>query len=197
MKKIFVAAILTSLMPIAWASSFCCSDAAGRRVCGDPLPTLCYDRAYREVSKSGRTIRQIDAPLTPQQRAARELQDREREALEARQAETRRRDAVLLETYPTVNDIDKRMQREIASIQSDIQQAEERQAEIISERSTLEKKKPAKGAPSRELADELVENTAELKSIRSVIESKKRDIEAVRVRFEADRKRYMELMRVM
>ena len=57
---------------------YCCQDSSGKQVCGDILPQVCYGRAYREIGADGRTVREVDAPLTAEQRAQKVAEDAKR-----------------------------------------------------------------------------------------------------------------------
>lgn len=182
--------------PLAFAQStrvYCCADSSGQRICGDTLPQACYARAYREVAPSGRVVKEVEAPLTPEQRAQREAEIRAQKERAAREAEAKRRDRVLVDSYASVGEIDARRDKEVANIQGDITRSRVREAELIKERAKLDKLKPASGPIPRDLVDDLESNAGELAAIRSVIDSKQRDIDNAKARFEADRRRYLEL----
>ena len=74
---------------------FCCTDASGKQVCGDTLPHACYGRAYRELGQSGQTLREVDAPLTAEQRAKRAAEEELRKEEEVRLKEQQRQDLVM------------------------------------------------------------------------------------------------------
>ena len=94
---LLVALALVAGAPLAQAAGklYCCNDASGKQVCGDLMPQECYGRAYREVGDSGRTVRNVEAPLTAEQRAERAAEDERRKVEEAAQQEQRRKDLAL------------------------------------------------------------------------------------------------------
>lgn len=173
---------------------YCCNDASGQRVCGDTLPQACYDRTYREITPGGRVVREVEL-LTPAQRIQREAALKAQRERAAREAEARRRDQVLLDTYASVSEIDRRRDREISSIEFDLKRARAREADLKVERARLDKLKPASGTIPKDLADNMATVAGEIDAIRSVIDSKQRDIDLIRSRFDADRQRYLELTR--
>jgi hypothetical protein len=59
-------------IPLA-ARTVCC-DVDGKRVCGDPPPPVCDNRAKIIYSQGG-VAKEVEAPLTPEQRAAREAEE--------------------------------------------------------------------------------------------------------------------------
>ena len=80
---------------------YCCQDSSGKQVCGDILPQVCYGRAYREIGADGRTVREVDAPLTAEQRAQKVAEEAKRKEEEARQKEQQRKDQALMDTFIT------------------------------------------------------------------------------------------------
>ncbi|MFT3735094.1 MAG: hypothetical protein QM776_08725 [Rhodocyclaceae bacterium] len=175
------------------ARTYCCADNNGRKICGDTLPQVCYDRAYTELSGSGRAVREIAAPMTAEQRAKYDAELKAARERAIREAEAKRRDRVLLDSYARVEEIDARRDREIASVEADLKRARALETDLMTKRTALEKLKPATGQIPRDVAEDLVTNTGELAATRSVIDSKQRDIEAIRNRFEMDRTRFIEL----
>ena len=77
---------------------FCCTDN-GHQVCGDTLPPQCFNKSYRELSPQGTVRRLVEAPLTPEQLARREAEEKVRRAEQARLRAEQRRNQSLLETY--------------------------------------------------------------------------------------------------
>lgn len=176
----------------AASMTYCCNDNAGRKICGDTLPQICYDRAYREISPSGR-VTEVEAPLTPEQRAKKDADLKAQRERAIREAEAKRKDRVLLDTYTKAEDIDARRDREIAAIEADIKRLREGEAEQVESRNKLEKQKASYGTVPKFLVEDLAMNASELANTRSLIDGKLRDIEAVKLRYAADRARYIQL----
>lgn len=175
--------------------SFCCEDASGQRICGDPLPPQCYNRAYKEINKTGRTTQQVEAPLTPEERTRREQAAKLQRDAEARVAERRRRDKVLIESYASVADLDARRDIILVGAQKEIEGLRRRERELLTERSDLDgriAKLKGKTAP-RQLQEDLAANNSELEALRSVITQKEREADTIRLRFDEDRQRYIDL----
>lgn len=190
---------LTFAVP-AWAQTppkgtvFCCMDN-GHQVCGDVLPMQCYGKGYREMSPQGTVRRMVEPPLTPEQLARREAEERAKRLELARQRAEQRRNQSLLETYSSVADIDTRRDRALEGVDQDLKRAEARQGQLLKKRESLNReaefylKKPMP-AP---LAAALRESDSELAAQNLVIEAKKREMEAIRTRYEQDRQRYIAL----
>ncbi|WP_341676598.1 hypothetical protein [Niveibacterium sp. SC-1] len=192
---------LIAVFPPTWAQaqttgkSYCCTDASGLRICGDPLPAQCYNRAYREISKSGRTTNEVEAPLTPEERIKREQAAKLQREAEARMAERRRRDKVLVESYASVKDIDERRDTALGAAQKEIENLRRRERELLKEREDLDGKVAAlKGRTApKQLQEDMAANASELDALRAVIAQKQREADSIRGRFEEDRNRYIEL----
>jgi len=187
-------------MPLAHAQTaskgtvYCCTDN-GHQVCGDVLPPQCFGKSYREMSPQGTVRRTVEAPLSPEQLARREAEERARRAEVARQRAEMRRNQSLLETYSSVADIDSRRDRAIESVELELRQAEARHAQLMKKRTGLLREAEffQKRAMPPALAASLRESDSELAAQNSIMEAKRRDIEAIRNRFEQDRSRYIAL----
>jgi hypothetical protein len=174
---------------------YCCDDGSGHRICGDPMPQQCYTRAYKELSRGGRTTKEVDAPLTPEERARKDAADKTRRDAEARIAERRRRDRVLLESYTSVGEIDERRDTVVRGAEKEIETLKHREKELVDERNDLNTKVAGlkgKQVPQR-IQEDLAANASELGALRGVIAQKQRDADTMRSRFEEDRQRYIEL----
>jgi hypothetical protein len=195
-----VLAALIAALPLAAGAervTFCCTDEAGRRVCGDILPQACYGRAYREINALGSTVRQVEAPMTQEQRAQREAEARRKREMERAAAEERRRNQGLLDAYSSEQDIDYVRDRALADIEAGLRQAQERHASAAKRQKDLAEEMEfyRKKSPPKELADAVRENEGELRAHRSVIEAKEKDMEATRAKYEDEKRRYIELTR--
>ncbi len=197
-----VASHLLLLLVVGWAGSssaapriFCCHDDSGKQVCGDILPSACYGRSYRELGDSGRTSRLVDAPLTTEQRAQRAAEEQRRKERERLLNEQKRKDQALLNTYSSEKDIDLMLRRAERDLVAAISAAEERISEIRKQRRKFEDE--AEFYPKRQLPAEVVKGLRdadqEIRAQESVIESKKRDQETMRLKYEEDRRRFVEL----
>src|SRR5574343_88408 len=173
---------------------FCCTDN-GHQVCGDTLPPQCFNKSYRELGPQGTVRRLVEAPLTPEQLAWREAEEKLRRAEQARLRAEQRRNQSLLETYASVADIDARRDRAVDAVQQELKQAEARYNLLMVKRQELQREAEfyQKRPMPPVLASSLRESDSELGAQVAVIESKRKDIEAIRTRFEQDRSRYIAL----
>ena len=185
--------LLTSTVAGAQTRTYCCVDNNGRKICGDTLPQICYDRAYKEISGGGRVLKDVEAPLSAEQRAKRDAELKAQRDKAIQEAEAKRRDRVLLDSYANVGEIDARRDREVAQIDNDLKRAKAQEAELLGVRVRLEKLKPASGPVPKDVVEDLQTNASEISATRSVIDSKQRDIDATRARFESIRTRFLQL----
>lgn len=176
---------------------YCCQDpTSGRRNCSDVLPSQCKGLAYKVYDKAGNVTREVGPPMTPEQKAAKEVEERRKREQEEALREQRRKDAALLETYGSVKDIDISLARAETEFKKVMQLTEDRIEEAKRRRKTFEAE--AEFYKKRELPPEVArglrEADDEIKSHTSVLVSKKSDLEAVRAKHAADKKRYIEVM---
>lgn len=189
---------LLLLAPSAQAAGefYCCQDpSSGRRVCGDSLPTQCRGQAYRILDSGGNVVREVGPPLTPEQKAEQAAEARRRKQMEEDARELRRKDQALLDTYATPQDIDLAQGKAERDVNIAIRNGE---MSITASR-TKRKKYEAeaefykKKALPAQLEKELRTIDHEIKVQQELIDVKKRELEVIRSKYEADRKRYFEL----
>lgn len=197
--KLAVLAIALALSGSSMAAGklYCCDDAKGMKVCGDLLPHACYGRAYREIGASGRTLRNVDAPLTAEERAQQAIEEAKRKEEEAALKEQQRKDQALLNTYGSVKDIEAMRSRAQDDVQRSIAAAQEKIAEIRVQRKQYEdeaefyKKKQLPATVQKGLSDTAFEITAQ----ESIIESKQKELKIIREKYDEDKRRYIDLSR--
>lgn len=177
----------------AAARTFCCNDKAGHRICGDTLPVECEDRAYKEIGDKG--VRNVEAPLTAEQKAQRDAEAARKKEQDKAQAEQRRKDRALLNTYSSEKDIDALRDRSVADLESSGKAAQDKYDAALKRKRQLDKELEfyAKKPVPANLKSQIKENEIEIEAQQKAIEDRKKDIEATRARFEEDRKRYREL----
>lgn len=180
---------------LAAPSIFCCNNEAGRQVCGDVLPSACYGRAYRELGYTGRTARTVEAPLTGEQRVQRAAEEQRRSEQERLLNEQRRKDQALLNTYGSEKDIEIMRSRAERDLATAIRAAEERIAEIRRQRKKFEDEAEfyRKRQLPADVAKGLRDSDQEIRAQESVIESKKKDLDAIRLKYDEDLRRFVEL----
>ena len=183
--------------PQGGAKFFCCNDSAGKYVCGDTVPVACYGRAYRELGADGRTVREVEAPLTAEQRARKATEEETARREAARQKEQQRKDQALMETYVSADEIETLRKRALDDVQQSIRNTEAQIVEIKARRKKFEdeaefyKRKVLPPDVQKGLED----TGLEIKSQESVIEAKKKEIGVIQAKYDDDLKRYQDLQR--
>ncbi len=190
-------AALGAALPAAAANIFCCQDERGKKVCGDILPAACVGRAYREIGRGGVVMREVDAPLTAEQRALKAAEERRRQEAEEAAKEQRRLDAALLQTYGSEADIDLLRERAEADTVASIKAAEAKIVEARKRRKKFEDEAEfyKKKTLPPEVAKGLKDVDAEILAQQAMIEAKEKEREAIRAKYEDDKRRYQELRR--
>jgi hypothetical protein len=183
----------------AEARVYCCKDARGQQVCGDTLPAACADRGYRELNSQGATVRQIEAPMTEDQRTRREADARRQAEEERMRQEQRRRDTTLLNTYTSEKEIVSARDRRVADLEELLTRLREQQGTLAERRRKLEDDAArftgqGKRVPSG-IQDRLDTTREDLRQIGENIAFKERDLADTRRRFDEDLKRFRELHR--
>ena len=175
------------------AKIFCC-EANGHRVCGDHLPAECSARAHREMT-SGGAVKEVAAPLTPEQKAQQAAEQERKKKEDEKLAEAKRRDATLLATYANEQDIDTVRDRQVAEAQNSLKAAQDHYAKALEQKRRLDgelefyRNKPV---PPK-LANQIRENQADMVGQQAAVAARKQEVEDVRARFEEDKARYRQL----
>lgn len=175
------------------AKTIYCCEVNGRRECSDVLPQVCYGQAYREIGPQGTVRRSIEAPPTAAERARRKEEEAGAKDAALQAEKARRRDQALLDTYGSVEEIDRRRDRELADLDRGMDEVTVRIESLLDRRRRVLPDGADKRQVTRPQAEALHEIDTELASVRDVLDTKRREREAVRVRYEEDRERYLEL----
>lgn len=190
--------LLPGLVPAAFAGkTYCCVDEHGRQACGDSLPRECFGRAYRELSERGMLLRQVDAPLSAEQQAQRDAASAAKKKEERAVMEEKRKNQALINTYTSEKDVDIARDRTLADMEGRAKEVQAKYAEVVKRKQKLEaemefyKKKPVPA----ELKEQIKASETEIKAQQAAIEAKRQEMDQVRIRFEEEKKRYLELTR--
>jgi len=206
MRKTIVLAAALLYVPVAGAV-YKCVDEKGITRIGETPPAECEKVVMYEVKPSGQVIRKIDpTPTAEQLQRMKEENDRKR-AEEKVAAEQKRRDSALLNTYANEREFEVARERNIDPIRGRIHASEDRLKAIEAREKKIQedmefyksgKKKNAKaGAKADEPPPMLVAEQEKLakerESIIASMAAQEKEIEALKVRFESDRRRWVEL----
>lgn len=184
---------------LAQAQIFTCRNASGQLITSDrPLPE-CGDRPVRELTPNGRVVREIPAPLTPQQRAERAAQEERERRLQEQQAEERRLDRLLLSRYDSVEAIEAARKRSLEVSEEGAKSARDRMTLLDRERKVAQAELDALQATGKPIPMPLrrkLEALAEqIRQEASQIGYQEEEIKRINARFDTERARYLELIR--
>jgi chromosome segregation ATPase len=202
MKKLCIALALL-YAPFAHAA-FKCVDERGVTLFGDTPPAGCANVVMYELSPHGAVIRKIDPTPTPEQLKARLEEQAKRKEAERAAAEQKRKDMALLATYASEKEIDVARDRNIEPIRSRIRGAEERITAVDKRLEQLANEmefykagkkggRNEKARPPESLVADQERAQKERATLAKNISDSEKEIQAVRARYEADRRRYAEL----
>jgi signal transduction histidine kinase len=190
------AVLLLGLGVVAPATALVtCCDVSNQRVCGDPPPPQCLNKP-KTVFKKG-VAHEVEAPLTAEQRAAREVAEA-RKAEEVKQAaEQARRDRALMDSYTGEQDIDLARGRALADIEKNSSQASARleAAQKRQKKLELDKEFYQKKPLPAQLQAQIRDNENEIATQQKALRDKDEYTAAIKARFEADKARYRQIAR--
>ena len=157
----------------------------------------CADRTTREVSRGGIMVREIPAPLTPEEKVRKAAEEEREKTREAELAEQRRRDRLLLSRYESSDGLEVVRQRTLRLAEDSGKSAQDRYDLLGKEKATNAAevealKKAGKRVPvplTRKLESIDVAMGVEAKRI----EEYRAEIKRINERFDAERMRYLEL----
>jgi len=172
-------------------------DSNGKVHYGDTIPPEYAKQGSKEMTKSGRVVKETAPALTPEQIKARaEAEARDKEAKEKAE-EQKRRDKALLASYTTVGELDLAEKRNLEAVDLQIKSNELRIKSVQGRLDGLKKQEAGFAARKRpvpsDLTADIKQAETEIDHLRGNIQDANREKDALRARFAADRKRYMEL----
>jgi hypothetical protein len=192
---IVAALALAAAAPVSARNSYCCNDANGKLNCGDTLPVACHKRAYRILDERGRLVKEVEAPLTPEQRLLREAEETKRAEEAKKAAEEKRRNQALLATYPHEKDIDAARERALDDFDKASAETQKRHEAALKEKKKLDAEQEfyAKKPMPANLKRQVEDNEAAIKTTQAALDTRKQDRAALQAKFDDEKKRYVEL----
>ena len=198
MRKItFFVLLALAALPVGAGTIKKWVDERGVTHYGDSIPPEYVKQGSTEFSTKGTVVRKTERAITAEERKAQEEERVNQEAARQKDVEQQRRDKALLNTYTSEKEIDLARDRNLqqAEVQSKsaelrIKQVEERLAKYRNQATASTKAgKPIPG----DLRQDIANAESETRHLKETIQQKKKDIDAVRAKFEADKLRYREL----
>ncbi len=176
----------------------CWKDKAGKTVgCGDKVPPEYQDNANAVINQRGVTVKETDAALTPEQRAAQKAAAEQKKVDAQKRAEEERRDRALLDSFSNEKEIDLKRARDIQQIEVTIS-AQQSLIKSITDRQTEtrgkidELKKGGKPVPPQ-IQQEYDKQTTDLTRLQDQVTQKRKEIADKNVDYDAMKKRFVEL----
>lgn len=176
-------------------NSYCCNDANGKLTCGDMLPAACQKRAYRILDDRGHLVKEVEAPLTPEQRMLRDAEEAKKAEAAKKAAEEKRRNQALLATYPNEKDIDMARDRALADFDKASADTQKRYDAAIKQKKKLDAEKEfyVKKPMPANLKQQVEDNENTIKTAQEALDGRKQERDALAAKFDDEKKHYMEL----
>ena len=191
-----VALLLSALPAAAQTSLYSCTTASGKNITADLPPPECHNRPIKELRPDGSTRRMIEPPLSPEQRAMREVEERRKYDEDEKRRTQMRRDLALLETYGSEGDIEQARVRALATREAVIERAHKRMDDLKGERRKLDDEKEfyTKRDMPEKLKRSFAGNAEAMQQQEKVIADANAEKARVSARFDAERMRFKELV---
>jgi hypothetical protein len=204
MKTQLALMMLALLAAPAAGAAYKCVDERGLTHIGDTPPAGCTDVVMYEIRPNGTVVRRIEPTPTPEQARARQVDAERKRAADKAAAVQRRKDQALLATFSGEREFEVVRDRNIEPLHGRIRVANERlkaiearEAKIAEELEFYQegKSRSSKGgnAPPPMLVAEQERLRGEKQALATAISSHEREIQQIRVRFDLDRQRWVEL----
>ncbi|MDR0737218.1 MAG: hypothetical protein LBF51_10420 [Zoogloeaceae bacterium] len=175
----------------AASESICCNDASGRYTCGDIMPPRCNGRLLKVYNQQGFLIRTIAPRMSEEEKKlAAEQAIREREERD-RARDQARKDKALLQTYDSVEALDRIRERSEADVKVAIKNAQSLIGAAQKRKKALEDEMAASGKSSLETASQIRNEETTIKAQSALLEIKKSELAQIRAKFTEDRNRYI------
>ncbi|MGA8049381.1 MAG: DUF4124 domain-containing protein [Burkholderiales bacterium] len=193
-----IATIAAAVLPQdAAAQTYRCITKEGKVYYGQTMPTACIGQVVEQLNAQGLVIKRI-VPNNVQMEdsAAKEAEEKKKMEEAARVKEEQRRNRALLATYTSTRDIDEARARALSEPTTRVKEIEARIDELKKKRATLAKEQASYTGdrkPPSSLVEQMTDTDSELTLQSGLLDSKRRDIQNINDKYDADKKRYVEL----
>jgi chromosome segregation ATPase len=173
----------------------CWKDKSGKVVgCGDKVPPEFEDAATKELDRRGVTRKTTETAEEQAKRAAQDEVLAKQKAEENKlQAEQRRRDSALLNTYANEKEIDQRRDRELQELDRLLGQFQALHRNAADRHTDASGRLAKAKKPSDALKDEVARAEADMAKLEQNMASKTKEKEDISERYAQTKKRYMDL----
>jgi len=193
----FICMGLLVLSTPAQARIKCWENSDGVRECGETVPPEYAQKSHREISNQGITLEESAKVKTEEERLEEKRLLAIQEEEEAKKAEAKAQDKILLDTYSNTDDIQMTSDGKVAALESTINLANKRNEKI---QSALDKRTAAAAAaelagkqPSEELLKDIRSLKRQVKNNNKFIADKRLEQEETRKEYANKIDRFVEL----
>lgn len=194
--RLILAGVLALLAVGAHAALYKWVDEKGRVQYSDKPPSE-TNKGGVEMSNRGVVKKKLDGGITPEEKKAQEQEAARRRAEQEEALAQRRADYALLQSFTSVQEIDMKRDRELQAIDAMVTNLKGQERTLI-ERLNEDRRRAEvqtkKGKPLGDgLKDDIARTETEVKVVREGIQRKSQEATDTRVKYEALKKRYLEL----
>jgi len=193
----FICMGLLVLSTPAQARIKCWENSDGVRECGETVPPEYAQKSHREISNQGITLEESAKVKTEEERLEEKRLLTIQEEEEAKKAEAKAQDKILLDTYSNTDDIQMTSDGKVAALESTINLANTRNEKI---QSALDKRTAAAAAaelagkqPSEELLKDIRSLKRQVKNNNKFIADKRLEQEETKKEYAEKVERFVEL----
>jgi len=194
--SIVIAAVALTLLPAVGRCAFMCKPPGGSTIILDYLPPECVGVEIRELNLDGSLKRIIPAPRTPEQMRAEEEKRKQSAECDKQNEAQKRENEELIKRYPIEGDLIVARDRALANEKARLEQQNQRLTELKAARAQFENEKArykGRAMPDRLQAD-LKANDSDNAAAEHQIEVLNSEMEQIAKKFDADVKRYRDLV---
>ena len=196
MRQLFLTALL-ALPFAAYAQSYRCVGADGKKYYGQSVPPQCTGQVVEQLNAQGMVVKKFDAAASAAEREKKEAEEAERKKREAVSKEEGRKARALLATYTSVQDIDDARARALKENEAAVKDIEQKIAGIAKNRDkAVQDVKEAKSPTPTEkakLEQRVTSFDFDIKTQRDLLAAKQKEVATINARYDDDKKRYAEV----
>ncbi|MBS4097888.1 MAG: DUF4124 domain-containing protein [Sulfuricella sp.] len=164
---------------------------------GDTIPPQYVNQSSTELSSKGVVVKKTERAQTAEERRAIEEEKVRQQETQVKEQEQQRRDKALLNTYTSEKEIDLSRDRNLQQAEVQTQSAELRIKQVNERLAKYRRQADGMTKAGKPVAADLKQDIdngeREILHLQESIQQKKKDMEAIRARFEADKQRFREL----
>lgn len=180
----------------AEAQTYRCTGKDGKKYYGQSVPPQCLGMPVELLDRQGMVTRRFDAAASAAEREKKAAEEEDRKKREAVTKEEGRRNRALLATYTSEKEIDNARARALAENHAAVKDVEGKILALKKRQTDLNKELEfyqGKNKPPVKLQQDIANAGIDLKAQESLLEAKKKEVDAINARYDDDKKRYAEL----